>query len=583
MDDYDHKPLQFIPPRAKLGIRVMGVSTRAIAPSPFESDRGGAAPPAQIRVHLEGDVDSARLQGAWQTLVDSKEELGGGLSSNGNSHKYKRRRVPWQRYDLRGLPSGQARTWLDSFLKTDRGQTIPVDRLPLMRCALACFDTGTCELVWSLHPALRERIDMKQVLDDLAAEYGPGLRMTQIELTAEQATTPSRNGNHPKQEIAKPAAGANDEGSADRTNDGVESKLISIWEDVLNTKAPRVTDDFFDLGGHSLLAARLLVRIEETLEIELPLASLLEAPTIRGQAQLIRKYLGKAIESGSEKLGIEPRLVRQLPFFFLGGDPTFRPLSQRLTELRELHNLGLQTSVLSKLEDPYSMECIATYFVAAIREQVPRGPYMLGGWCAHGLLAYETARQLREQGEEVAQLVMLESVHPVKRNQYNSWKRMIARAQLKLHLLKFEYTYMRQLPGRQGRDYIWGRVRQKLKRINESIRRPLKVRNSQDSGELGSRGPLDILYIAAERYSPKPYDGNVALMRSQQRTFGFGRVLDLGWGELLGKNLEIYETPGNHYTIYMNPNVDALAHKINVSLRKAEERVTQSSAARSLA
>lgn len=561
----------------------MGVSTRVIAPSPFESERGGAASPAQIRVRLEGDVDPARLQVAWQTLIESKEELGGGLSSNGNSHKYRRRPLPWQQYDLRGLPSAQARTWLDSFLKTDRGQTIPVDRLPLMRCALACFDTGTCELVWSLHPALRERIDMTQVLNDLAVEYGHGLRMTEIELKAEQETTASSNGNHPTQETAITADVANGEGASDSANDGIESELISIWEDVLNTKAPRVTDDFFDLGGHSLLAARLLVRIEERLGIELPLASFLEAPTICGQAQLIRKYSGKTNERvpGGEKRAIEPRLVRQLPFFFLGGDPTFRPLSQRLTELRELHNLGLQSSVLAKLEDPYSMECIAAYFVTAIREQVPRGPYMLGGWCAHGLLAYETARQLQEQGEEVAQLVMLESVHPVKRNEYSTWKRMIARAQLKMHLLKFEYTYMRQLPGAQGRDYIFGRVRQKLKRMKESIRRPWKVRNPQDGGELGRRNPLDILYLAAERYSPKPYDGDVALMRSQQRTFGFGRVLDLGWGELLGKNLEIYETPGNHYTIYMNPNVDALAHRINVSLRKAEERVTQSSAARS--
>ena len=560
----------------------MGVSTRAIAPSPFESGRGGAALPAQVHLHLEGEIDSARLETAWQNLVERREELGGGLPSNGNSHKYKRRPLPWQQYDLRGLPSEQARTWLDSFLKTDRGQTIPVDRLPLMRCALACFDIGACELVWSLHPALRERIDMKQVLDDLAAEYGPGLRVTQIELKAEQETTPSRNGNHPKQETT-PASAANSEGSAAGANDGIESRLISIWEDVLNTKAPRLTDDFFDLGGHSLLAARLLVRIEETLGIELPLASLLEAPTIRGQVQLIRKYSGKAAEreAASEKRRIEPHMVRQLPFFFLGGDPTFRPLSQRLTELRELHNLGLQSSVLSKLENPYSMECIAAHFVTAIREQVPRGPYMLGGWCAHGLLAYETARQLQEQGEEVAQLVMLESVHPVKRNQYSAWKRMIARAQLKVHLLKFEYTYMRQLPGAQARDYILGRLGKKLKRMKESIRQPLKVKSPQGSEELGARNPLDILYDAAERYSPKPYHGNVALMRSQQRTFGFGRVLDLGWGELLGKNLEIYETPGNHYTIYMNPNVDALAHRINVSLRKAEERVTQSSAARS--
>lgn len=70
----------------------------------------------------------------------------------------------------------------------------------------------------------------------------------------------------------------------------------------------------------------------------------------------------------------------------------------------------------------------------------------------------------------------------------------------------------------------------------------------------------------------------MALVRSTQRTFGFGRVLDLGWSEFLGDNLEICETPGNHYTIYMQPNVDALAHRMNVCLRKAEERTMQARA-----
>jgi hypothetical protein len=62
------------------------------------------------------------------------------------------------------------------------------------------------------------------------------------------------------------------------------------------------------------------------------------------------------------------------------------------------------------------------------------------------------------------------------------------------------------------------------------------------------------------------------------RTFGFGRVMDLGWSELLRDDLEICETPGNHYTIYMQPNVDALAHKMNISLRKAEERAMRATA-----
>ena len=553
-----------------------------MTPSPLESAREVAARPAQIHLHLEGDIDFARIQAAWRNLVESKEELRDGLSPNGNAQKYKQRPLPWQQYDLRGLPAERARIWLESFLETDRDQGIPADRLPLMRCALACFDAGGCELVWSLHPALRERIDVEQLLNDLTVEYGPGLRLTQIELEAGRET-PSKNGNgrHPAPATTRIAKVGDQEVLTDGTDDGIESKLKSIWEAVLNTKAPRVTDDFFDLGGHSLLAARLLARIEETLGIELPLASLLEAQTIRGQAQLIRKYCGKATEEepARQKRLIEPHMVRQIPFFFLGGDPTFRPLSQRLSELRVLHNLGLQSSLLAKLNDPYSMECIAKDFVTAIREQAPHGPYMLGGWCAHGLLAYETARQLQEQGEEVAQVVMLESVHPVKRNAYSGWKRMIARAQLKLHLIKFEYAYMRQLPGTQARDYVAGRVRKKLQGIKESIHRTLKIADLRDSEELGKRNPLDILYIAAARYSPKPYHGSVALMRSQQRTYGFGRVQDLGWGELLGKNLEIYETPGNHYTIYMHPNVDALAHKIHVSLRRAEERLTQRTAA----
>jgi thioesterase domain-containing protein len=89
--------------------------------------------------------------------------------------------------------------------------------------------------------------------------------------------------------------------------------------------------------------------------------------------------------------------------------------------------------------------------------------------------------------------------------------------------------------------------------------------------------PLDVLYAASAKYRPKPYSGPVVLIRSTKRTFGFGHVLDLGWSEILGKKLEICETPGNHYTIYMEPNVDALAHKMNICLRKAEEQAALTS------
>jgi amino acid adenylation domain-containing protein len=358
--------------------------------------------------------------------------------------------------------------------------------------------------------------------------------------------------------------------------DNAEEELIAIWETVLNTKPVRADDDFFDLGGHSLLAIELMARIEDALGVELPLASLLEAPTVRGQARLVRKYRGNgsAEDHGSKQQPI----VRQLPFFFLGGDPTFRALSQRLSELREFHSLGLRASLIAKLKDPSSLEGIAEQFVQSIRERRPEGPYMLGGWCAHGLLAFETARQLSARGQEVAQVVLLETANPVRRKQYSGWKRTIARAQLKFHLLKFEYGYLQQLNSTQTRNYIAGRTAQKIARMRQSLRRALKATKFYpELDDPASGNPLDVLYAAAAKYCPRPFGGHVTLIRSTERTFGFGHVLDLGWSELLGNDLEICETSGNHYTIYMQPNVDSLAHKMNICLRKAEERTIRAS------
>ena len=309
--------------------------------------------------------------------------------------------------------------------------------------------------------------------------------------------------------------------------------------------------------------------------VELPLASLLEAPTIRDQARLVRTINGETVASvpATEKRAN----VTQLPLFFLGGDPTFRPLSQRLSELREFHSLGMQGSVVAALKNPESLECIAEQFVKAIRERRNEGPYLLSGWCAHGMLAYETARQLRAQGQEVAQVIMLETVNPARLRAYRGWKRLVTNTQFKLHLLKFERAYLGQLNKDQARDYLAGRIAKKLARVKESLRRALNI-NKLGSSRFAIENPVDVLYAAAANYTPTPYNGRVVLIRGSQRTIGFARELDWGWKEILGENLEVCETPGNHYTIYMHPNVDALALKMNEHMRKAEKRALAATA-----
>ena len=66
-----------------------------------------------------------------------------------------------------------------------------------------------------------------------------------------------------------------------------EKSLVSIWEEVLNAGQVGIDDDFFDLGGHSLLATQLISRVREAFNINLPLNTLFETPTVKGIADAV--------------------------------------------------------------------------------------------------------------------------------------------------------------------------------------------------------------------------------------------------------------------------------------------------------
>jgi len=64
----------------------------------------------------------------------------------------------------------------------------------------------------------------------------------------------------------------------------LESVVAAIWCDVLGVERISVTDNFFDLGGHSLLSTRILVRLRDVFQLEVPLARMFREPTVAGVA-----------------------------------------------------------------------------------------------------------------------------------------------------------------------------------------------------------------------------------------------------------------------------------------------------------
>jgi amino acid adenylation domain-containing protein len=79
----------------------------------------------------------------------------------------------------------------------------------------------------------------------------------------------------------------------------VEEVLVGIWAEVLKLAQVSVHDNFFDLGGHSLLATRLMSRVRHAFQIEIPLRSLFESPTVAEFAERVESAVrrGQGLEA----------------------------------------------------------------------------------------------------------------------------------------------------------------------------------------------------------------------------------------------------------------------------------------------
>lgn len=95
------------------------------------------------------------------------------------------------------------------------------------------------------------------------------------------------NGKLDKEQLSA-FAGKNEYSVRSPQND-IESVVLSIYENVLNSKVPSIDADFFALGGHSLLAMQVLAGVCKRLSVKLKIEDILSYPTVRGLAAFIAK------------------------------------------------------------------------------------------------------------------------------------------------------------------------------------------------------------------------------------------------------------------------------------------------------
>ncbi|MEH2003485.1 MAG: amino acid adenylation domain-containing protein [Nostoc sp.] len=357
--------------------------------------------------------------------------------------------------------------------------------------------------------------------------------------------------------------------------DELELQMTKIWEEVLGIQPIGVRDNFFELGGHSILAVKLFWQIEKTFSKNLPLAILFQSGTVEALAKIISQEdtttnkalvntLDQSTSSWSSLVKIQPNGSKP-PFFCihgLGGEVLcFRELALHLGLDQPFY--GLQPKELDGEKPFYTrVEDMATHYIQEIQTLQPNGAYFLGGYSFGGIVAFEMARQLQEQGQLVGILVLLDSCRPG-----YSWR---------ASFLKRIFLHLNNVV-QQGPKYIW------QKALKWSYWRKQYFQNTynrylEDVLNLPLTDKhlkiIDANTEAVRKYIFSPYQGQVILLRpdDQSRDEAIGVEYDpqFGWGDLLLGGLDIHYIPGSHLDVLNEPHVQVLAETLRNCLIQAQ-------------
>jgi len=343
-----------------------------------------------------------------------------------------------------------------------------------------------------------------------------------------------------------------------------EKRLVSLWQTMLGIDMIGLNDDFHDLGGSSFLASQLVLRLCQTLTIDLSVQEFLSNPTIAELAVVVEGILNqqKKPETQHSTTQTPQTLVKiktgdenALPVFLIhpidGYVMFYRELATQLKGNRPVYAfqaLGLQ----GETSPATSVERLAEQYITTLKTVQPDGPYYLGGASFGGMVAFEMAQQLQKQGQSVAQLFMIDTP---------SMNDMLFDLHDENKILKFIATYILRLDSANG-ALKNGHNLSLDEKINQLLAHQNGVTTTVETTQIQHMvAVIKANDQALHSYVPQPYPGHVTFFRAKEPlapTYHPERF----WLDLANDGIEIYTIPGDHFSMNYQPHVQFIAEKL---------------------
>ena len=366
----------------------------------------------------------------------------------------------------------------------------------------------------------------------------------------------------------------------------IEETLAELWGKLLGVEGVGIRDSFFDLGGHSLIAVRLFNEISQKYGIDLPMSVLMQSATIAELGELIQEKTGEPAaeliehDDASDSGATAPTLQYVVPMHagtVTDGTPIFMVAGMfgNVLNLSHMaHLLGeerpfyaLQARGLFGDNEPHDgFEEMASDYIKEVRQVQPLGPYLLGGFSGGGLVAFEMARQLLANGEQVEQVLLLDT--PITEPSPLSLSDRLEMTWQGLRNNGIEFL-QQKIKGR----IEWERNKRSGSEASEHM--------SENRGTFQSNRIGAAFVEAVEHYEMSAVPVHVTLLRPRlnvQFTFRDGRRInsdrryvaeDNLWTPY-AESLDVVEVPGDHDNMVLEPNVRVLVGEIRkaISQRK---------------
>lgn len=363
--------------------------------------------------------------------------------------------------------------------------------------------------------------------------------------------------------------------SAEPPQGPAECRVAAIWEELLGKAGIGRHDDFFALGGHSLLALRMFSRINREFGKSLPLATLIQHPTIAALSGMISPP--PAGPSGADDQAPRGNLVTLskggggTPLFCIhggdGGVLFYRGLADRLPKSLPFHAIESLELGNNGPISPASIGEVAKSYLREILKIQPTGPVRLAGYSYGGVVAHEIACQLAESGRAVEFLGLFDTHNPA----------APTRRYGMLERLRVFWNERRDVPFGRRLGMLRARIADGI-HTHRTVRREIARATASGPGEAFS----DLRRVqvreenwrAMQDFRPRRFAGRITLFKTNHPNDKIEYLADYGWTEAARDGLEIVAVTGHHLDLFSPENIGTLAEALSLALTRATTRST---------